>query len=276
MPDAQGAARREAVLDGILRATAALSGDVPGIAVAYSGGLDSRFLIHMARRAGLDVTALHIRGPHIPAREHGYAVQWAADRGVPLTVIERDPLGLPELKNNPKDRCYHCKRIIFTALREAAGGLPLCDGTNASDMDEYRPGLRALRELGVRSPLAEAGIGKRDIRAIAAATGMEDPDQAAQPCLLTRFGYGAELTPGRLAAVDAAEEAVRRVFAARGLDNEPFRVRYEDARTAALHVTRGDLPPEVLAALADALAGAGFSGAPVRVMDSLSGYFDRV
>ena len=160
MPEEQGAARKAAVLDGILRATAA-SGNAPGIAVAYSGGLDSRFLIHMARRAGLDVRALHIRGPHIPAREHRYAVQWAADCGVPLTVIERDPLGMPELQNNPKDRCYHCKKAVFTALREAAGELPLCDGTNASDLGEYRPGLRALRELDIRSPLAEAGISMR-------------------------------------------------------------------------------------------------------------------
>lgn len=279
MPDNQGTARNAAVLDAILQtAAAAAPGTTPGsaVAVAYSGGLDSRFLIHMARRAGLGVSALHVRGPHIPAREHAYAVQWAAAVGVPLAVIELDPLRLPELGNNPKDRCYHCKKAVFTALRNTAGALPLWDGTNASDMGEYRPGLRALRELGIRSPLAEAGIGKKDIREIAAATGMENPDQAARPCLLTRFGYGAALTPSRLAAVDAAEEAVRRVFAAHGLANEPFRVRYEDECAAALHITRSGLPAGLGTDLADALARAGFPGAPVRVMDSLSGYFDRV
>lgn len=244
--------------------------------MAYSGGLDSRFVIHAALLAGIAVRALHARGPHIPGHEHAYAVHWAKTRGVPLTVVELDPLAMPALRNNPRDRCYHCKKAIFTALAEAAGGLPLCDGTNASDIGEYRPGLKALKELAVRSPLAEAGILKEAVRAIAAATGLEHPNQAAQPCLLTRFGYGTELSPSLLSAVDAAEEATRVVFAAHNLPDAPFRVRYEDRTTAALHLALPALSPALERDLAAALAGAGFPDAPIRTAHSLSGYFDRI
>lgn len=276
--------RKQAVLEGILRGIAAaarpgtsLQETFPGgpLAVAYSGGLDSRFLIHSALRAGLSVRALHVHGPHIPAGEHAYAVRWAERAGIPLTVVKMNPLCLPELRNNPEDRCYHCKKAIFTAIGEAIGNLPLCDGTNASDLGEYRPGLKALAELGIRSPLAEAGIGKGDIRAMGTASGLENPAQAAQPCLLTRFGYGQALSPERLAAVDVAEEAARRVFTAFGQPDRPFRLRYEDAATPALHLTGEALPPEMAESLAAALAGVGFPGTPVRATASLSGYFDR-
>lgn len=267
-------------LSDILRGIAATapSGQNPAgtVAVAYSGGLDSRFVIHAALLAGIAVRALHVHGPHIPGHEHAYAVHWAKTRGVPLTVLELDPLAMPALRNNPKDRCYHCKKAIFTALAEAAGGLPLCDGTNASDLGEYRPGLKALKELAIRSPLAEGGILKKDIRAIGSATGLEHPDQAAQPCLLTRFGYGTELFPSLLHAVDAAEEATRVVFAAHNLPDAPFRVRYEDRATAALHLALPTLSPALKRDLAAALAAAGFPGAPIRIMPSLSGFFDRV
>lgn len=265
-----------AVLEGIVRATA---GDVPGVpaaplAVAYSGGLDSRFLIHAIRLSGLNVRALHINGPHIPAHEHAYAAQWAYANNIPLEIISLNPFSLPVLRGNPEDRCYHCKKMIFTALREAAGPLPLCDGTNASDFGEYRPGLKALRELGIRSPLAEAGIDKRTIRELAAATGMENPTQAAQPCLLTRFPYGADISLPQLETVGKAEEAVRRVFTARGQPDRPFRVRYESAATFALHLT-GETSPALLAALASALEECGLPAVPLRTMDTLSGYFDR-
>lgn len=259
-------------LDRLLRG---IAGENGSLAVACSGGLDSRFLVHSALRAGLLVRALHVRGPHIPSCEHAFALDWAAVRNVPLAVVTLDPLSLPILRNNPTDRCYHCKTAVFAALRKAAGPLPLCDGTNASDLGEYRPGLQALSEQGIRSPLAEAGVSKADIRRMAAATGLENPDQAAQPCLLTRFAYGAKLTPELLASVDAAEETVRNVFAAYGQPNALFRVRFEDAATPALHLTREPLSPDLEAALVLALERSGFPGASLRRMDSLSGYFDR-
>lgn len=256
---------------------------VPGIggtvAVAYSGGLDSRFVVHMAKRAGLAVRALHVHGPHIPAHEHAYAVDWAERSGAPLTVVNLDPLDMPALRANPLDRCYHCKKAVFTALRGAAGELPLCDGTNASDLGEYRPGLRALAELGIHSPLAGVGMAKEDIRAVGRATGLENPNQAAQPCLLTRFGYGETLTPSLLLAVDAAEAAVRKTLASQGYGNAAFRVRFEGVAGPALHLARqafsNGMPSPLREDLETALKTAGFPDAPIRLMSSLSGYFDR-
>ncbi len=273
MFDTESLVKKADALGQLVRAVAGENGI---LAVAYSGGLDSRFLIHTALRANLAVRALHARGPHIPSHEQSFALDWAGSRNVSVTVVVLDPLGLPALRNNPEDRCYHCKKVVFSLLRDAAGTLPLCDGTNATDLGEYRPGLQALSELGVRSPLAEAGISKEEIRGIAAAMGLENPDQAAQPCLLTRFPYGAALAPGLLASVDAAEEAVREVFAALGLPNTPFRVRFENPATPALHLTSDPLPPEIETALAQALKQAGFPGAPIRRLASLSGFFDKV
>lgn len=246
------------------------------LAVAYSGGLDSRFVIHAATLAGRRVRALHVNGPHIPAHEHTYAVQWARATNIPLTIIPLDPLSLPALRDNPEDRCYHCKKMIFAVLRKAAGTLPLCDGTNASDLGEYRPGLKALKELGIRSPLAEAGIEKPTIRELAAATGMENPAQAAQPCLLTRFAYGARLSLPQLETVDRAEEAIRGVFTTHGQSDRPFRVRYENTDTPALHVTGETPSPDCIAALASTLKECGLPDMPIRTMATLSGYFDRV
>lgn len=245
------------------------------IAVALSGGLDSRFLVHMALRSGVGVLALHVAGPHIPAREHAFAVRWANSVAAPLTVVTCDPLALPALAHNPKDRCYHCKKTLFTALKAAAKDLPLCDGTNLSDSGEYRPGRAALHELGIHSPLAEAGLDKTGIREIAAATGMENPEQAAMPCLLTRFGYGSHLTSALLRAVDAAEEAVDAVFALHGRHNAAFRLRYENAQTPALHLAGAPLPEALVADIRTALAATGFAGIPLRFLTRLSGYFDR-
>lgn len=249
------------------------------VAAAYSGGLDSRFLVHAALLAGFAVRAFHVRGPHVPEHEKEYALAWAEKNGVPLTVLDFDPLERPALRANPKDRCYHCKSAVFGAIQEAVRrelgkDALLCDGTNASDADEYRPGRKALRELGVRSPLAEAGLSKDDIRFLAAKSGMENPGQAAQPCLLTRFGYGAALTQDMLARVDAGEEAVRRVLKTREMPGASFRLRYEDAVTPALHVVF-DPDKSLAAELENALAQSGFTGAPIRVMERLSGFFDR-
>ena len=255
-------------------------GDVPQpfqgkLAVAFSGGLDSRFLVHMGLRVGLSVVALHVNGPHIPSMEHRYAVAWAQKNKVSLQVVHLDPLTDSRLENNPIDRCYHCKTMVFSTLCKVAAPLPLCDGTNATDLGEYRPGLRALAELRVISPLAECGITKEDIRCFSATTGLATPNQAAQPCLLTRFDYGFSLNAATLAVVDKAENAVRTVLRRFGKDETPFRLRYETPTMPALHMTQPPLDENICAALCETLADAGLPEASIRVLPSLSGYFDR-
>ena len=140
----------------------------PDCAVAFSGGIDSAWLLHEALRYGRRTQAYFVRTPFQPAFELQDAQATAAALGADLTVLEADVLALPQVAANPENRCYHCKRFLFTTLlAQAKGdGFPLVlDGSNASDDAGDRPGMAALRELGIRSPLRECGITKEDIRA---------------------------------------------------------------------------------------------------------------
>ena len=138
-------------------------------ALAYSGGLDSRFLAHAAQRFGFEPVLLHIVGPHIPPEETDYARHWAASRALAYEELPADPLDLALVASGDRRRCYACKRNLFSLLK-ARTDLPLCDGTNASDAGQYRPGIRAVEELGILSPLASAGLTKADIHRCAALT----------------------------------------------------------------------------------------------------------
>ena len=187
--------------------------DLPPLVVALSGGIDSRFLCHAAQLCGCDVLAVHARGPHIPAGESAGALSWAQRRGLPLLAVDFNPLPLPEVANNSQERCYACKTGLLAAIGAAlaqAGqqGRTLCDGSNADDLNAFRPGLRALKEAGVVSPLARAGMSKAAIRAAARATGLDDPEQRARPCLLTRLAYGLEPQREALVRLAAAEDAL--------------------------------------------------------------------
>lgn len=192
---------------------------LPRMAVAFSGGLDSRFLCHAALLCGCEVLAVHAVGPHIPPQESEDAVVWAQARGLPLLTVDYDPLVLPEVMSNSPMRCYGCKKGLIAVLRnvlaEQGGesfGRTLCDGTNADDLQAYRPGLKALAEGCVRSPLAEAGLKKSAVREASRICGLDRPEQRARPCLLTRLAYGLEpdaATLRRLAQAEAALAAMR-------------------------------------------------------------------
>ena len=266
----------------------------PPFALAFSGGLDSRFLAHAAVLCGAKAHLYHIRGPHVPEAESADAAAWAKERELPFTAIDLDPLAVPEVRSGGKDRCYGCKRHLFQRLGEAAradGFALLCDGSNASDQLAYRPGIRALQELGVRSPLAEAGLDKAAVRRHAKATGMDRPDQQARPCLLTRYAYGLAPDAVSLAALAAAEKAVGEILAeavGQGLVPGPpdFRLRLV-ANAAHMGKTAHTLPfvPELhlslaapdalVAALADAVEASGFARPALAVVESLSGHYDR-
>ena len=248
-------------------------------ALAFSGGLDSRFLAHAAHALGFHVRLFHISGPHIAGSETEHAASWAEKRGFPFTRIELDPLGIPLVSSGDKKRCYACKRMLFSRLLEISGR-PLCDGSNASDGDSYRPGAQAARELGVLSPLAMAGLAKADIRNLAAQTGMDEPDQLPRPCLLTRLPYG--MSPERriLHGLEQGEQAVRNLLFLAGFKNVDFRLRLVSPAKLELHFMQQhimNIPDDVLSALSGAVATAapGLPPASVVTVERLSGYYDR-
>jgi uncharacterized protein len=198
--------RRLERLEGIVR-------NYGGCLVAYSGGVDSTFLLAVARRAlGERVAAITVRTLFHEPDEIDEARRRAAAIGVSHEVLALDLMAHPEVLANPHDRCYHCKRLVFSALHRRAGelGLPvLADATHAGDLLERRPGVRALRELGVSSPLAEAGLAKADIRALSAALGIEGADRPSSPCLATRVPFDSPITEERLRRVADAERLLR-------------------------------------------------------------------
>ncbi|MDO5483454.1 MAG: PP-loop family protein [Desulfovibrionaceae bacterium] len=261
-----------------LRQVGCLHGDErPGLAVAFSGGLDSRFLCHAARLCGYTVLALHVRGPHIPPAESKAALDWARVQNVPVLTAEFDPLSLPEVAGNSRERCYACKRGLIQTLQNtlaqsalACGQapLPVCDGSNADDMRGFRPGLRALAEAGVHSPLAAAGLSKAEIRALAAATGLDRPEQQARPCLLTRLAYGLTPDAALLARLADAETALA---ALPGMGD--FRLRLTPAPVLQLAALPA-MPQTSRRRLEAILEAHGFAGCAIRVTQQVSGFFD--
>jgi len=184
-----------------------------GCLVAYSGGVDSTFLLAVARRAlGDRAVAATVRTFFLERGEVDDAARRAAAIGARHEIVDLDLATAPEVLANPPDRCYLCKREVFTALRRRADALGLAvlvDATHADDGLERRPGVRALRELGVVSPLAAAGFGKGDIRALTAALGIEGADRPSSPCLATRVPYGTPITRERLGRISGAEQQLR-------------------------------------------------------------------
>lgn len=177
-------------------------------ALAFSGGADSAYLLYAAKDCGADVTAYFVKTPFQPEFEFGDAVRLAKELGAKLRIVECDPLADAAVRSNGPDRCYHCKRRIFSAIAESAAadgrGL-IIDGTNASDDASDRPGMRALRELGVRSPLRECGITKPELRRLSAEAGLFTAKKPAYACLATRIPAGEAITPEKLAATEQAE-----------------------------------------------------------------------
>ncbi|WP_461209774.1 ATP-dependent sacrificial sulfur transferase LarE [Desulfocurvus sp. DL9XJH121] len=202
------------------------------LALAVSGGLDSRFLSLVCSRLGLDALCVHFKGPHVPASESERAEAWMRGLGLEYRVLDVDPLVLSEVAANTRERCYHCKRLLFETLMAAAPGRVVMDGGNASDLGKFRPGMRALAELGVRSPMAECGISKPDIQALGEHLGLAEPRQPATPCLLTRLPYDSPVDREALARIEALEEACRKAgftrFRVRLVDGEPLLFAHPD------------------------------------------------
>lgn len=180
----------------------------PRGALAFSGGTDSAFLLWAALKAGADVSPYFVHTPFQPLWERTDAENFCRQLNCSLTVLEADPLGCPEIRCNPANRCYYCKRLLFTTLRQTAkeaGYALLWEGTNASDDANDRPGMRALAELGVESPLRLCGLTKSEIRARSRTAGLPTWNKPSYACLATRFPTGKVITKEALAQVEYGE-----------------------------------------------------------------------
>lgn len=194
----------------------------PRVALAFSGGVDSAYLLYAAMQAGAQVRAYYVKTPFQPAFEYRDAVHLARQLGADMKTLPVDILAVDEVCDNPSDRCYYCKNAIFSAIREAAaadGFSVLMDGTNASDVAEDRPGMKALQELQVRSPLREAGLTKAEIRRLSKEAGLFTFNKPAYACLATRIPTGTRITADALSRTEWAEEYLK------SLGFSDFRVR---------------------------------------------------
>ena len=194
----------------------------PRTAVAFSGGTDSALVLWAAGRYGRDVRAYYVHTVFQPAFELADAKRLAEELEVPLTVVEADVLAVPEATANGPRRCYYCKKALFTTLWQRAradGYTVLLDGTNASDDAGDRPGMQALRELEVRSPLRECGITKAEVRRMSKEAGLFTWDKPAYACLATRVPTRTAITKEALEKVERGENALFR------LGFSDFRVR---------------------------------------------------
>ena len=211
----------------------------PKTALAFSGGVDSSFLLYAGMRYGKEIKAYYVRAAFQPEFEYQDALRLAASLGAQLEVITLDVLSQPQVTANPANRCYYCKQVIFSSILEHArndGFSVLLDGTNASDAEGDRPGMRALRELSVRSPLRECGLTKARIRELSREAGLFTWGKPAYACLATRIPTGMEITKENLARTEWAETWLA------ALGFRDFRVRTTREEQAKLQLREEDFP----------------------------------
>lgn len=179
------------------------------VAIAFSGGVDSAYLLYVAKEYAKRVKAYYVKSPFQPQFEFDDAQRLAKEIGAEMGIIHQDPLLLQKVKENPADRCYYCKRVIFGTILEEAkkdGFMVLCDGTNASDDASDRPGMKVLQELQVYSPLRICNLTKAQIREESKKAGLFTWDKPAYACLATRIPTGREITYQDLQRTEWAEK----------------------------------------------------------------------
>lgn len=180
------------------------------LAIAFSGGVDSTFLLRTAFEVlGDKAIAVTARSSTYPERELNEAQSFAERIGAKHIIIDSEELDIPNYAENPVNRCYFCKNELFQKIREAArkhGIQTVAEGSNADDMKDFRPGLQAVRELDVKSPLREAGLTKDEIRQLSREMGLPTWDKQSFACLASRFPYGERITKEKLGMVDRAEQ----------------------------------------------------------------------
>ena len=218
------------------------------IAVAFSGGVDSTLLLAAAADAASEtdddtgagdagrVVAITAKPQFVPERERSEAEEFCLTYGIDQVIVQIDGLSIPGFRDNPPDRCYICKKALFSAMLGIAkdlGFTRIAEGSNLDDLGDYRPGLKALEELEILSPLREAGLTKADIRAISRELGLPTAEKPSYACLASRFVYGETITEEKLAMVEAAED----FLIGAGFTQMRVRIHGED-------LARIEVPPE--------------------------------
>lgn len=209
--------------------------------LAFSGGVDSALLLAAAslaaRENGTHLLAVTFDTELHPRADVQIAAELASKAGVEHEILTVRELDNPEILDNPPERCYICKRYLFGKLCDLAqkrGISTILEGTNADDLGQYRPGLRAVRELGIYSPLAECGITKAEVRNFSANLGISVAERPSTPCMATRLPYGTRITQELLSRIEKGEEFIRN----RGYRNVRLRVHQNVAR---IEIDREDI-----------------------------------
>jgi uncharacterized protein len=216
----------------------AIFAPMDSVMVAFSGGVDSTFVLKVAHETlGNRVLALTTTSPTMPAHDRDTALEMARAIGARHLIVESNELEIPGYAANPVNRCYLCKSNLFAVCEAKASELgvgQIVDGLNLDDLADYRPGIKAATERRVRHPLVEAELGKAEIRELSRALGLRTWDRPASPCLSSRFPYGTEITPDGLRKVEAGEQLLH------SLGFRVARVRYH-GDVARLELESGEL-----------------------------------
>lgn len=250
-------------------------GDAGGAAVAFSGGVDSTLLVRVCKEVlGDNILAITAASAAYPESETAFAQELANMLGVKHITLTTDELADEQFAANPPDRCYFCKKALFGKLQDiaAAHGLPvLLDGTNVDDSGDFRPGARAAQELGVRSPLREAGLTKNDIRSLLKEYGLPNWNKPSFACFATRFPYGERITKEKLDQVGQAETYLRQ------LGFTQLRVRHHN-NIARIEVVPEQMPQllEMRLSIAAKLTGLGYKYVTLDLVGYRTGSMNEV
>ena len=246
------------------------------VAVAFSGGVDSSFLLKVAHdMLGENAIAITVAAPFFPMRETKEAEDFCMAEHITQLRIDFDGLAIPEFRKNPPQRCYLCKKALFgkiIALAGEHGIAQVCEGSNVDDTADYRPGLQAIAELGVQSPLMACNLSKSEIRLLSRELGLASWQKPSCACLASRFPYGEKITEKKLAMVATAEDFLH------GLGFAQFRVRIHGETLARIELPPADMP--VLFAqrehIVAALKGFGFAYISLDLQGYRSGSMNEV